>query len=298
MRLLRLFWLTGLLAWAQSTPVYPDPGSLAAELHRLEKAAGEPNGGQIFSSLPASWVVENSGRRYSISTAPLRKMIASPTQVQLWLDRLASQLESFSAASNTPASARDRLNRILSRREFAPVRPPSYWERLTQRIVDWIAGIIRGILAFAKQHPTGGTVLFWLAAAIAVAFLGFWLLRFWGGNRRTPLSQPAPETFGWTWRQWALSAREASDRGDTGRAIHCAYWAAVVRLQELQLLPRDFTRTPREYLGLVPDHEISRAPLAALTTALERFWYAARPASPADLRESFDQLEALGCRLD
>lgn len=215
-----------------------------------------------------------------------------------WLDQLATQLESFPASANTPASARTQLDRILSRREFAPVRPPTFWERLSQRILDWIAGIIRGIVAYAKQHPTGGTILFWLAAAGAVGLLGFWLLRLWTGKRRTPLSQPEPATLGWTWQQWLLSAREARDRGDMRTAIHCAYWAAVVRLQEMQLLPRDLTRTPREYLGLLSDAEISRVPLTALTSALERFWYAARPASPADLRESLDHLEALGCRLD
>jgi hypothetical protein len=304
MRLLfSLFCLAGLLAQAQSPPVlpdkaFPDPGSLAAELHRLEKAVGEGRGPQIVFSLPASWVVEASGRRYSISTVPLRKMIASPSQTQLWLDQLARELESFPAARDTATSARAQLDRILARREFAPVRPPTLWERLTQRIIDWISGIIRRIVAYARQHPTSGTILFWLAAAVAVGFLGFWLLRLWNGKRGVPLSQPEPATLGWTWQQWVFSAREAREQGDMRRAIHCAYWASVVRLQELQLLPRDFARTPREYLGLVPDYEISHAPLAALTSAMERFWYAARPASPADLHESLANMESLGCRLD
>jgi hypothetical protein len=291
MRLISLFCLTGLLAFAQSGPVFRDPASLAAELHRLE------NTRQIASSLPAAWVVEASGRRYSISTAPLRKMSSEQAQ-RTWLDQLARQLESASAHPAPPVTARTQLDRILARREFAPVRPPTFWERLTQRIIDWIRGIIRSIIAYARQHPTGGTILFWLAAGIAVCFLGFWLLRLWSGKRSTPLSQPEPTALGWTWQQWVLSAREARDQGDIRRAIHCAYWAAVVRLQDMQLLPRDLTRTPREYLGLLPEYDISRAPLTALTSALERFWYAARPASPADLRESLDHMEALGCRLD
>jgi Domain of unknown function (DUF4129) len=290
MRLLGLFWIAGLLAFAQSPPVYPDPALLAAEIHRLE------NSGQIASSVPVSWIVESSGRRYSISTAPLRRM-SSEQAKRAWLDQLARQLESASAQP-IPSPARTQLDRILARREFAPVRPPNLWERLTQRVLDWIGGIIRNILAYAKQHPTGGTVLFWLAAAAAVGLLGFWLLRLWSGKRRIPLPQPEPATLGWTWQQWVLAARESHDRGDLRRAIHCAYWAAVVRLQDLQLLPRDLTRTPREYLGLLPNQEISHAPLAALTSALERFWYAARPVSSADLRESLENLEALGCRLD
>src|ERR1019366_4049280 len=257
MRLISLFCLTGLLAYAQSSPIFPDPASLAAELHRLE------NSRQIISSLPASWVVEASGRRYSISTAPLRKISSEQAQ-RTWLDQLAGQLDGFSTASNSNASARTQLDRILARREFAPVRPPTFWERLTQRIIDWIRGIIRSILAYAKQHPTGGTILFWLAAGIAVCLLGFWLLRLWSRKGRTPLSQPQPATLGLTWQQWALAAREARDQGDIRRAIHCAYWAAVVHLQDMQLLPRGLTRTPREYLSLLPEYDISHTPLAAL----------------------------------
>jgi hypothetical protein len=102
----------------------------------------------------------------------------------------------------------------------------------------------------------------------------------------------------WTWQTWVVAAREAADRGDRRAAIRCAYWAAVVRLQDLRLLPQDLTRTPREYLGLIPRHDDTQPSLAALTSALERFWYAGRAANADDFRESVNHLEALGCRLD
>jgi hypothetical protein len=307
MRWLRLFSLPLLLALlaphahAQAAAVFPNPGSLAGELHRLETSVGEGRSQEILASLPASWAVMASGKRYQVSTAPLRRIIASPEQAQRWLDQVARQLESYSTAPGTPSSspaARAQLNRILARREFAAVQPPTLWERIVRRILDWIAGIVESLIGYAKQHPTSGMILFWIAAALAICSLGFWLLRLWGGKRRLPLSRPEPPAPEWTWQQWVVSAREARDRGDMRASIHCAYWAAVVRLQETQRLPRDVTRTPREYLRLLPDHEVSRAQLAALTAALERFWYAARPASPADLRESLDHMEALGCRLD
>src|SRR5579863_2812194 len=102
MRLLSLFCLTGLLAYAQSAAVpqntaFPNPGALAAELHRLT------DGPPIVSSLPPSWVVEASGRRYSISTAPLRKMSSEQAQ-RTWLNQLADQLESFPAAPDSHAA--------------------------------------------------------------------------------------------------------------------------------------------------------------------------------------------------
>jgi hypothetical protein len=307
MRWLRLFSLPLLLASlalcarAQSPAVFPNPGSLANELHRLEMSLSEGHSQEVLASLPASWAVVASGKRYSVSTTPLRRLIASPEQAQRWLLQVARQLESYSAAPGTPSShsaAHAQLNRILARREFAAVEPPTLWERILRRIFDWIAGIVSSLIGYAKQHPTSGMILFGLAAALAICSLGFWLLRRWGGKRRLPLSQPEPPAPNWTWQQWVVLAREARDRKDMRASIHCAYWAAVVRLQDLQRLPRDLTRTPREYLGLLPDYEVSHAPLAALTASLERFWYAARPASPADLRESLDHMEALGCRLD
>jgi len=287
-----LLTLSAASAPGQSSAVFPDPNSLAAELHRLEKA-----GSQVVSSLPSSWVVENHGRRYSISTAPLRKIPNGRDQAR-WLDHLAQQLENVSAAPTAPASARVQLDRILARREFAGVGPPGPWERLLQFIGGWILGILRKIFDFARQHPTGETILFWLLAVTAAGVPVFWLLRLRVGKRRTAPSQAEQPVPDWSWQQWVVLAREARELGDARAAIHCAYWAGVVRLQDARLLPRDLTRTPREYLRLMPDRESAYAPLAALTSALERFWYADLPAGPDDLRESLNHLEALGCSLD
>jgi hypothetical protein len=103
----------------------------------------------------------------------------------------------------------------------------------------------------------------------------------------------------------------AEEQGDSQQAIHCAYWAGVIRLQDVGALPADRTLTPREYLRNLspgnfapdsPDNKAvgphSRQPLAALTQALERFWYARRSASNEDFRESLRQLAALGCDVE
>jgi len=219
-------------------------------------------------------------------------------QAQAWLDHLAHELESFSVALKTPSSARMQLDRILSRREFAGVKPPSPLGLLLQRIGAWIQSVLRRIFVYAAQHPTGGTVLFWLAAAGATGLLGFWLFRLWNGESRIPVAQLEPAVPARAWHQWVISAKEAAERGDLRIAIHCAYWAAVVRLQDGRLLPGDLTRTPREYLRLMPVDENAHAPLAGLTSALERFWYAGRAVGPDDFRESLTHLEALGCTLD
>lgn len=290
-------------AAAQSTTVFASPGSLIAELRLLEQSVEDGGARTLSRNLPDFWAVEASGRRYSIPTAPLRSIASSNArssddQARRWLDNLAAELESYHEPSSAPQSARTQLNQILARREFAAVRPPTWWQLIEQRFLDWLVGIIRSIVSFAKAHPTGGTILFWLASAAAVAVLVFLLLRFWTHRNQAPLSQQEPAPVSRTWQQWIHAAKVAADRGDLREAIHCAYWAAVIRLQDAQLLPADSTRTPREYLRLIPAAADSLAPLAALTSALERFWYAAHPATADDLRQSFDHLEALGCRLD
>jgi hypothetical protein len=295
-RFLCLAALTGRMVCASQAPsAFPDTAGLAAELHRLEEVAAEGGLRQAAASLPSSWMVDAGGKRYLISTAPLRNLTSSPDQARTWLHQLELQIESYSSAPAKPAESRAKLSAILARREFAAAKPPGPLEVLWEMIGNWIRDFLLGIFALTKRYPAGASALFWLTALGAIGFLGVWLLRLWTDGRRIlrPESETASAAPGW--QRWAAMAQEARDRGDFREAIHCVYWAAVVNLQSLRSLPEDRTRTPRELLRLLPGHDSSRPPLAALTSALERFWYADRPVSPDDLRESFDQLEALGC---
>ena len=110
-----------------------------------------------------------------------------------------------------------------------------------------------------------------------------------------------------TWQEWIRMAREAANRGDFREAVHSAYWAGIVRLEDTSVVPKDRTRTPREYLRLVSEPApgqllVSRPahqqPLSVLTTLMERIWYANLSASSEDFRASLRQLEALGCQLE
>jgi hypothetical protein len=108
-----------------------------------------------------------------------------------------------------------------------------------------------------------------------------------------------------SWQEWILAGRQAAKRGDFRDAVHSAYWAGIARLEEAGAVPRDRSRTPREYLHFVGQiradiaaPENYKAPLAALTSRLERIWYANRPAGSDDFSESLRELEALGCPLE
>jgi hypothetical protein len=291
-------------AAAQSRTV-PDPASLAAELRALETSLSDQTDAHAAAALPPAWEVETPERHYSISTGPLRAILASGRkshneEARLWLDQIAVQLEGFAAVepSRSPASERAKLNGILARRDFAGAAPPSALERLRDRVRAWINDFLDKIFQIVASHPTGSQILYWIVLAGAVGVLAFFLIRLWSQDAQfLKLGAPNPAGHGFrTWEEWFVAARDAAAQGDFRQAIHCAYWAGIIRLQGTGALPADRTRTPREYLVLLTQGP--REPLAALTHELERFWYARRAASNEDFRESLRHLAALGCNVE
>ena len=163
------------------------------------------------------------------------------------------------------------------------------------------------IFSFAAQHPSGSKILFWMVITGAIGILGSWLLRLWThANQTLSLAEPERSRKVRTWEEWLRASRAAADRGDPREAIRLAYWAGVVRLQEVHALPVHTSQTPRENLRFLSEPRPGAAPaspafqesLSGLTSGLERFWYARRLAGPEDFRESLRHLEALGCKVD
>ncbi|MGA8223896.1 MAG: DUF4129 domain-containing protein [Candidatus Acidiferrales bacterium] len=264
----------------------------------------------LRDSLPESWTVSTAERTYSISTEPLRNELAakSSARAKIWVDHLAAEVESFATAKAVSSrETRAELDHILARPEFTGVRPPTPWELLRQRITAWLGRQLDKIFGAIGRHPIGGEILFWLIILAGVGGIAVALIRYLASrDRMNALSKGESMVTARLWQEWIRSAREAANRGDFREAVHSAYWAGIVKLEDIGALPRDRTKTPREYLGLVTQEPATalapaipvREPLAALTSRLERVWYANRGASPEDFRESLKQLEALGCRLE
>src|SRR5277367_503374 len=79
-----------------------DPSSLALKLRSLAASLSDQTDSRALTSLPTAWEVEIPQLRYSISTGPLRRILAFPgpartEEAKLWLDQLAGQLEGFGA---------------------------------------------------------------------------------------------------------------------------------------------------------------------------------------------------------
>ena len=313
-----LWIVVGMLA-ASSGDAQENPPALLAKLRNIQSSLSDQTDPQVLASLPPAWDTETAGHRYSISTGPLRAILASGRQTRteearLWLDQLAGQLEGFIAEpSRASADDRAKLNKILSRPEFAGAAPPNALERLRDRIRAWILDLLERLFSFTASHPSTSQILFWVALVGAVSFLVLWMVRLWSRDIQS-LKLPTPNRISGeakTWEEWLRAARIAAEQGDSQQAIHCAYWAGVIRLQGVGALPSDRTLTPREYLrNFAPGNfapaasdnsaagPISRQPLAALTQALERFWYARRSANNEDFRESLRHLAALGCDVE
>jgi hypothetical protein len=284
---------------ASGASIFENPHALSAELRRLATSVKEGHRQEVRDALPLAWVVTSEKRDYAIRTAELKSQLESKDDAaaEAWLDQVADQLE-FDSQRTAPGAADPRaaLSKILSAREFASVRPPGPWERFKAWLGNWIGRLLARL--FGYLGPSTGRFV-WGLGAVAVVFLALWLYRVLRRGTQFALSLAPVETQAVrTWEQWVGMAREALAQGDFRAAAHAAYWAGVARLQDERLLPEDTTLTAREYLRLIPDHRQAHDPFAALTAGLERFWYANRPATSADVQELFGNMEALGCRPD
>jgi Domain of unknown function (DUF4129) len=294
-----------------------DVTSFATELRRLDvelQNKRDPSGIKDFrEELPTFWNVSTPERSYSISTKPLRDQLneASTDNAETWIEHLLEELQSAQRAEGQPlAAAHTQLSKILADRGFEGVRPPTYLELLRERASAWLQRMLLKLFFGLSRHPIGAKVLFWVVLIAGVGFVALWIFRYLSGRDSMSFFQPGSTTVTTvTWQEWIHAAREAAARGDFREAVHSAYWAGITRLEETGRLPRDRTKTPREYLQLidarptgaeVDSHaaEDYKKPLAALTSRLERIWYANRLARLEDFDDTLRQLEALGCSLE
>jgi len=294
------------------SPVY-DRSSFTAELLRiaeiLKKKPSKDEMARLRDSLPKRWMVSTPQGSFSISSEPLRNQLTSLSseKAQAWVNHLSQEVELFGKPASSSANAREDLDQILARSEFGAVKPPSAWDLFRQRLAAWVERMLLRLLGGASRYPLGGQILFWLLIVAAVGLVAMWVFRFFASRERVNVLAPSASVIAArTWQEWIREAREAASRGDFREAVHSAYWAGIVRLEDLGAIPKDRAKTPREYLqllvesadGQVVPAPVHREPLTALTRGLERTWYANRGASQEDFRESLRHLEALGCPLE
>ena len=195
--------------------------------------------------------------------------------------------------------ARQQLDEILAARQFAETtRGLSPWERWKHQLALWLEKHLAALIGSMARHPSTSQAIFWTMAIGALAVIAFQLFRLFRtsdlldsrlSHPDLPVSKSTPE--------WIAAAQSAGERGEFSKAIQCVYWAAIVHLQSIGSLPKSGSHTPREFLRDL------RAPspiecLRSLTSSLERFWYARRPATGEDFAACLRAVQGLGCKLD
>jgi hypothetical protein len=307
-----------------SASVYTDASSFGGELQRIgnavQTAKANPAGlAAVRKSLPSHWEVVRDEQHYYVSAEPLSALLreaekakdaksaaAKANEAAVWAFDLAKQATAFeSAKSERGSNAAATLERILSRREFGGVKGPSAWDLFRQRVIQWLIRLLGSIFQRIGKYPIGVSIFFWALIVGVVLWLALILFRYW--TRRAGLEElQSPESVAYsrTWQEWIQAAREAANRGDYREAIHSAYWAGISSLEDSEVVRKDRTRTPREYMRLVSNStqlvatgRKTREALSALTVTLEQVWYGRRPASNQDFANALQSVEALGCQL-
>jgi hypothetical protein len=264
---------------------------------------------ELRVTLPANWTVTAGGTRYTVTTAWLTGALAgiernpgatgdvfTETRLRLQTYRESAQAMQTLMASRDLAQSRKRLDHILSAREFRGQRGPSWLDVLKARMWSWIIRQLERIFGRLGASKTIGNFVAWTVILLSCLLLLFWTVRFLmraGSRSEMDLSGATP--MNQDWHRWLRDARAAAGRADYRAAIHAAYWAAIVRMEETKSLPEDRSRTPRESLRLIRKESAEYAPLLRLTQRFELVWYGYRSATNADWSDAMQQLETLGC---
>ena len=304
------FVLASLVPVAAQPARAMDPAAFAEELQRLSTAisSGAPD---VIPNVrvPTVWAVETGQQRFEMPAGWLRLEIdlarrnpsSWPSRRATLLGRLdAMRIEAESLAAVTAAPrqpeldvARTALDRVLAAPEFAEMAQQSALTRLRQRFTAWLRDMWGRLGGNALGSRGTALVFAWTAALLALAVLSAWLIRLLRqptGRLSLTLEAPAPGQR--SARAWARAALEAADPREAAR---CAYRAVVYRFEEDGAWPPDDTRTPREYLRLLPRDDRRRGLLSDVTRRFEEIWYGARQATDDDRRLLLVHLKALGC---
>ncbi|HUA14454.1 MAG TPA: DUF4129 domain-containing protein [Verrucomicrobiae bacterium] len=266
----------------------------------------------LRDSIPDEVIVQTSRGDVTVETASLRDglnhlLTVKPAEKSLILTKLKSRVQSmrqeadsYEQPNRADDATRQRLERILSDKEFDRLREASPFEFLTrirERVQGWIRRQLSKISPRVPDLGNAGQIFVWVVIGLASAVAGIWLYRtsrqnMMGGKREILPFLPSSRS----WQQWLAEAREKGAAGQWRDAVHLGFWAAVSRLESEGVWAPDKARTPREYLNAIPGSSLSREPFLAITRAFEASWYGNRPTAETDFTQFTLQLERLGCR--
>jgi Domain of unknown function (DUF4129) len=251
-------------------------------------------GGQLYT-VSTDWLT-GALAALAIDTPASNPLLVETRQRLAALRAAAESLEEQSHPPPSLQQSRAQLDHILSAKEFQGAHGPSWFDVLKARFYAWIWRQLDRFLGHFRHGRAIGNAIAWTLIVLAALLLALWAVRASLRSGKQPeMDLEGASRPGGDWRDWLRNARAAAERGDYRSAIHAAYWAGVMRLEEAHRLPQDRARTPRESLRLIRRESAEYAPLAQLTRRFELVWYGYRSATEMDWSDAMQQLEKLGC---
>jgi hypothetical protein len=269
-------------------------------LHLLLERAGKPEKAPAGAAGKDQTAPLFPGTKADSSPAPAPPEASVDTLLELAHQRLQSDWKQAGAEAVPRvqhASEREALRQILSRREYQGVAETSWKDKLLEKIANWLNEFFSRVGSFGARQKWIGFLLRGLLIGGICVGLVWGLLRIERRSRRrlVPDADAAPMVpSARDWQLWLGDAQAMAARGLWREAIHFVYWASISRLESKRLWPADRTRTPREYLALLPGEDARRPSLMALTQSFERTWYGGREARAEEFQNALDQAGALG----
>ncbi|HKW26706.1 MAG TPA: DUF4129 domain-containing protein [Terriglobales bacterium] len=300
---------------AQTPSAATDLRGYVADLQNWSEAVAQlpahpEKSSELRHSVPLKLELQDGGQHYTVSNTWLvlalvhfendaHQRAAIQQQIAQRLQWELQQAQALNQPEEAPSSrvGRAQLAAVLSRREFRFVRPPSWWDLMWARVWRWIGRQLEKLMGRLHLKPAVSNVLSWILLSVAFLLLA---LILWRNLRRasrgmTRLGLQAPASTAWGWRQWADAAQAALAGQRYREAVHCCYWAAVFRLEQMGVWRLDDSRTPREYVRLLPRDSQHRQTMTSLTRSFEMAWYGYRPVTPEQAESTLRELENLEC---
>jgi len=307
-----LFVCTACFARTEPAPPQPDAHTVSdyiAELDRLDSAVKQLATAEevpaLLSSIPPVWRVQGAQQTFEVRSEWLRLDLNEyqkdpnhdlQDRILARLQILRSEAASFQDSPANVSQKRELLNAILAGREFQNIHGPTWFDRLKQRALQALIGLLSRVFR-SSAIPTIGNVVVYGLMALALLAVAYWMYRTIRNNAGLEtIGSHAPPVSSKGWKLWMNEARQAADRGNWRDAIHLAYWCGISFLEAEELWRPDTARTPREYLRLLPPASDHRKTLGALTRTFELVWYGTQEADAKAFSETITHLEKLGCQ--
>lgn len=260
---------------------------------------------RLLAGLDDSWSVRAGDRTFHVPAVWLQAGLAqwalhpSPEDRARLVRELRLLREEAAAFEQTVGDRSDRpetraqLARILAQKEFRNVRSPGVFDDLRRRVVLWLLAVLSRLLGSASASAIGDVAAYGLVALV-VALVTVIMVRLLRSGALHDLHAMSATSRVTATRIASIEdAHRAAAAGAWRDAVRLAYWSGVGSLEDRGLWRVDRSRTPREYLRLVPVGNEPGTSLGAFTRLLERVWYANEPAGPADFAAALEHFERL-----